>query len=80
MATCSYCKSTIVLGDVRSGDLHFCNTKCLRRESLPLVWTKRLPWVFLVGGLVIRQGYIIPTFMFLDALLGAYGVFKSTIP
>jgi hypothetical protein len=42
MATCDYCKSTILLGGSRVGDLRFCNDKC-RAKGSTIILSRQIP-------------------------------------
>ncbi len=42
MAKCGYCNSTIIMGGVRAGQLHFCNKKCHQNAHI-LSATKNVP-------------------------------------
>jgi hypothetical protein len=43
MASCAYCNTTILFGGKRSGELRFCNEKCLQKGSLSLVANQLSP-------------------------------------
>ena len=42
MATCAYCRTTILFGGVRDKDLRFCNEEC-HQNGYPLVVAKEIP-------------------------------------